>query len=222
MENDGFSSSVTYKNLFSQVSDGAAFWKMIWRVPAPQRSHEHLGYCRYRLHGARSYQDLDVQMKSLATMRSLSSWSPSVTSWIKLNSDGAVSNLEQRASIGGVLRDSNTNWLWGYAINFGNESVFKVETRAMLEGLFLAWDKGFLKVVVECDNTLLVELLLSNGGASSSLVELQLLHQVLLRKWEIHIRHIPRTFNGVADRMTKCADTCSSLIRLFYPHQLRS
>ncbi|MFQ6619717.1 hypothetical protein Gotur_000111 [Gossypium turneri] len=26
-------------------------------------------------------------------------------------------------------------------MSFDNESVFKVETRAMLEGLFLAWDK---------------------------------------------------------------------------------
>lgn len=100
-------------------------------------------------------------------------------------------------------------------MSFGHESVFKVETRAMLEGLFLAWDKGFWKVGVECDNALLVELLLPGGGASSSLVELQLLHQVLCRKWEIRIRHISRTLNGVADHMTKCADTSSSLIRLF-------
>ncbi|MBA0670984.1 hypothetical protein Goklo_029171 [Gossypium klotzschianum] len=98
---------------------------------------------------------------------------------------------------------------------FRNESVFKVETRAMLEGLFLAWDKGFRKVKVECENALLVELLLFGEGASSSLVELQLLHQALRRKWKIRIRHIPITLNGVVDHMTKCADTCSSLIRLF-------
>ncbi|MBA0754604.1 hypothetical protein Gogos_021310 [Gossypium gossypioides] len=66
----------------------------------------------------------------------------------------------------------------------------------MLEGLFFAWDKRFRKVKVECDNALLVELLLSGGG-------------------EIRIRHILRTFNGVADHMTKCANTSSSLIRLF-------
>ncbi|MBA0757703.1 hypothetical protein Gotri_020776 [Gossypium trilobum] len=104
----------------------------------------------------------------------------------KLNLDGAVSNLERRDSIGGVLRDSNANCLG---------------------------QKGFNKVV--CDNALLVELLLSGGGTSSSLMELRLLHQVLRRKWEIRIRHIPRTFNGVADHMTKCDDTCSFLIRLF-------
>ncbi|MBA0621502.1 hypothetical protein Godav_007116 [Gossypium davidsonii] len=66
----------------------------------------------------------------------------------------------------------------------------------MLEGLFLTWDKGFREVEAECDNTLLVELLLYGGG-------------------EIRIRHIPRTLNSVADHMTKCVDTCSFLIRLF-------
>ncbi|MBA0576018.1 hypothetical protein Golob_000056, partial [Gossypium lobatum] len=77
------------------------------------------------------------------------------------------------------------------------------------------WDKGFRKVEVKCDNALLVELLLFGGGASSSLVELRLLHQFLHRKWEIRIRHIPRTLNDVADHMTKCANIGSSLIRLF-------
>ncbi|KAK5785432.1 hypothetical protein PVK06_040016 [Gossypium arboreum] len=43
---------------------------------------------------AKSYRDLDVQMKSLGTMGSLSSRISLVTDWIKLNSDGAVSNLE--------------------------------------------------------------------------------------------------------------------------------
>ncbi|MBA0756389.1 hypothetical protein Gogos_021346 [Gossypium gossypioides] len=33
----------------------------------------------------------------------------------------------------------------------------------MLEGLFLAWDKGFQKVKVVCDNAWFVELLLSGG-----------------------------------------------------------
>ncbi|MBA0741516.1 hypothetical protein Gogos_014664 [Gossypium gossypioides] len=66
----------------------------------------------------------------------------------------------------------------------------------MLEGVFLAWDKGFQKVEVKCDTALLVELFLFGGG-------------------EIRIRHIPRTLNGVADHMTKCANIGSSLIRLF-------
>ncbi|MBA0831769.1 hypothetical protein Goarm_016207, partial [Gossypium armourianum] len=47
---------------------------------------------------------------------------------------------------------------------------------------FIAWEKGFKKVEVDCDNILLVELILSGGGANSSLVELRLLHQLLCRR----------------------------------------
>lgn len=49
-------------------------------------------------------------------------------------------------------------------MSLGQESVFRVEARAMLKGLYLAWDKGFRKVGVECDNALLVELLSFGGG----------------------------------------------------------
>lgn len=62
------------------------------------------------------------------------------------------------------------------------ESVFKFETRAMLEGLFIAWEKGFRKVEVECDNALLIELLLSGGGTNSILIELRLLYKLLCRR----------------------------------------
>ncbi|MBA0830189.1 hypothetical protein Goarm_014733, partial [Gossypium armourianum] len=52
----------------------------------------------------------------------------------------------------------------------------------MLEGLFIAWEKWFRNVEVECDNALLVELILFGGGANSSLVELRLLHQLLRQR----------------------------------------
>ncbi|MBA0596587.1 hypothetical protein Gorai_013402, partial [Gossypium raimondii] len=117
-------------------------------------------------------------------MSFLSSWSPPETGWFKLNSDGVVSIIGQSASIGGVLRDSNANWLRGYTMSFDKKLAFKVEIRAMLEGLFITWEKGLRKVEVECDNTLLIELILSGGGANSSLVELRLLHQLLRRRWE--------------------------------------
>ncbi|MBA0614241.1 hypothetical protein Godav_014562, partial [Gossypium davidsonii] len=49
---------------------------------------------------------------------------------------------------------------------------------------------------VESDNTLLVELLLSDAG-------------------EIRIQHILRSLNDIVDHMTKCVDTSSYLICLF-------
>ncbi|KAK5835116.1 hypothetical protein PVK06_010802 [Gossypium arboreum] len=69
-------------------------------------------------------------------------------------------------------------------MSLGEKSVFKVEDRAMVEGLFIAWEKGFRRIEVECDNAHLIELLLAGGGAKSNLVELRLLHQLLHKKME--------------------------------------
>ncbi|KAK5783546.1 hypothetical protein PVK06_038055 [Gossypium arboreum] len=83
------------------------------------------------------------------------------------------------------------------------------------QSLFIAREKGFKKVEVYCDNVLLIELILSGGGANSSLVELRLLHQLQCRRWEVRVLHILRDQNEVADHMTKCADTRDSLLCLF-------
>ncbi|KAK5786994.1 hypothetical protein PVK06_041645 [Gossypium arboreum] len=109
-------------------------------------------------------------------MCTLLHWSHPEKGWIKLNTDGVVSSSSSIASIGGVFKDLDANWLCGYSLAFGKGFVFKVEARTILEGLFIAWEKGFRKIEVECDSALLVELLLTNWGASSSLVELHLLH----------------------------------------------
>lgn len=94
-------------------------------------------------------------------------------------------------------------------MNFGSESIFKVEARAMLEGLFLAWDKDFKKFEVENDNASLVE------GVNSRLVEVCLLHPMLRRDWEIRVRHVSRNANDVADTMAKHMTIRDSMLQLF-------
>lgn len=96
--------------------------------------------------------------------------------------DETVQVNGQSASIGGVLSDASANWIRGFTMSFGMESMFKVETRAMLEGLKIAWDKGYRKVKVESTNVLLVELLLVGGKDNSTVAELWLLHHLLCRR----------------------------------------
>ncbi|MBA0734830.1 hypothetical protein Gogos_018721 [Gossypium gossypioides] len=42
----------------------------------------------------------------------------------------------------------------------------------MLEGLCIAWEKGYKQLELECNNVFLVESSLEGGVANSSLVEL--------------------------------------------------
>lgn len=97
----------------------------------------------------------------------------------------------------------------------GSESILKVEARAMLEGLFLAWDECYKRVEVESDNALLINLLQSGGGVNINLVEIRLLHQTLRRNWTTRLRQVVRELNTIADFMTKHTTTSGFTIQLF-------
>ncbi|MBA0762820.1 hypothetical protein Gotri_012384 [Gossypium trilobum] len=58
----------------------------------------------------------------------------------------------------------------------------------------------------ECDNTLLIEIILASGVADSRLTELRLIHNMLIRPWEVRVRHIPQAQNIVVDHLTKIID----------------
>ncbi|MBA0799638.1 hypothetical protein Gohar_010142 [Gossypium harknessii] len=55
-----------------------------------------------------------------------------------------------------------------FAMRIGKDSVFKTEVRAILEGLNLAWGFGFRQLELECDNALVVGIILV-GGAGNEL-----------------------------------------------------
>ncbi|MFQ6625417.1 hypothetical protein Gotur_026630 [Gossypium turneri] len=103
----------------------------------------------------------------------------------------------------GVFRDFNANWLGGYSMRIGKESIFRIEARAMLEGLRIAWDMGFRQIELKCDNALLLELLLAGWHTDSRLVELRLVRQLLSRNWKVRIHHSPRSLNEMADHIEK-------------------
>lgn len=110
---------------------------------------------------ARSYSTLDKKLKEFRPTSSIKQWTPLDTGWVKLNFDGTVPIDGNFAAIGGVLRDFNARWIYGYNMFMGTDSIFKIEVRTMLEGLLLTWEKGYKQVQVESDNALLVNLLLA-------------------------------------------------------------
>ncbi|MBA0858225.1 hypothetical protein Goshw_023115 [Gossypium schwendimanii] len=81
--------------------------------------------------------------------------------------------------------------------------MFKIEIKAILEGLKIAWDSEFRQVEVECDNVLVVETILAGGAVNSRMSELRIIHQLLSRDWRVRLRHISRDHNKVTDHMTR-------------------
>ena len=96
--------------------------------------------------------------KNLKTIR-LIGWNYPKHGWVKLNSDGAAKANPGRAGGGGVIRDSNGNWLVGYAANLGICTSMVAEICALRTGLEIAWNKGYRQIQVEMDSHVLIQML---------------------------------------------------------------
>ncbi|MBA0645232.1 hypothetical protein Goklo_013354, partial [Gossypium klotzschianum] len=83
--------------------------------------------------------------------------------------------------------------------------IFQIEARAILEGLKLAWMRGFRQVEVESDNALLIDSIRNGFAANSNTVEVQLIHEWCNRDWQVKLRHVLRESNKVADCLEKMA-----------------
>ncbi|MBA0770169.1 hypothetical protein Gotri_018837 [Gossypium trilobum] len=100
--------------------------------------------------------------------------------WAKVNVYGSVASHIPRAVIGKV-----------------------VETRVVLEGLKLAWDRGFSQIELECDNSMLIELIRNGWVTVSNVDAIRGIHGWCLKSWEVKFRHIQREANRVVDCIAK-------------------
>ncbi|MBA0547710.1 hypothetical protein Golob_018856 [Gossypium lobatum] len=89
----------------------------------------------------------------------------------------------------------------------GKEAIFKIEARAILEGL--------RQLEVESDNDLLIETIVKGGATDSQIMELRGIHQMVCRGWKVCFRHVPKTHNIVADHMAKVLATRFTKIQVF-------
>lgn len=55
------------------------------------------------------------------------SWTPSSQGQYKLNTGGSRNNITGMASAGGLIRDSEGNWIRGFTVNIGQATTFAPE-----------------------------------------------------------------------------------------------
>ncbi|CAN1128680.1 Putative ribonuclease H protein At1g65750, partial [Linum perenne] len=74
-------------------------------------------------------------------------WEPEPENWVTLNSDGSVDAQRDKASAGGLVRNSEGRCLLAFSMNLGTCSVTRAELRGVIEGLHKTWEAGFRNVV---------------------------------------------------------------------------
>lgn len=100
------------------------------------------------------------------------------------------------------MREPSGAFMVGFACNIGTASIIATQLLGVLNGLLLAWDKGFPRVRVEIDSHCVVSPIGSNLLDSHSEAPLLArINEVLRKDWHVQFCHISRENNRVVDAL---------------------
>ncbi|XVE96968.1 hypothetical protein REPUB_Repub02eG0269900 [Reevesia pubescens] len=147
-----------------------------------------------------------VRPGRLLKQQVLIAWERPPLHFIKVNVDGAaIANTESIAA-GGLCRNDQGDWLCGFTLKLGVGTILHAEIQAILTGLRLAWEKGFVRVIVETDSLLAVEKIhtpvLDRDPLSRLILECK---QLINRQWDCKLQHVFREANRSADILANLA-----------------
>ncbi|CAL0315260.1 unnamed protein product [Lupinus luteus] len=130
-------------------------------------------------------------------------WSFPPNGWIKCNVDGSAPK-DKASGCGGVFRDSNGSWLYGFAISLDRGTSSTIELSAISIALDIAWDRGFRRLILETDSLTVADVVNNKDGACSQRPHEKKLVEIIRdkkekRKWDVRIVHSKREGNKVAD-----------------------
>ncbi|XP_057418459.1 uncharacterized protein LOC130712657 [Lotus japonicus] len=165
---------------------------------------------RFQVELTASESDVEQLLRQSATSRpspaATVTWHPPSELWFKFNVDGSVCQATSAAGCGGVCRDSNGQWVFGFSRNLGLSNVFWSELWGIFTALHMSLARGLGKVIVESDS--LAAITLVNGGCERTHPYASLVLQIreLMQKdWEVICRHTLREANQVADCLANMA-----------------
>ncbi|XP_019167626.1 PREDICTED: uncharacterized protein LOC109163328 [Ipomoea nil] len=90
-------------------------------------------------------------------------WEKPQEDFAKPNVDGSVQCYTNKASCGGLIRDSSESWIQGFVYNIGSCSPLEAEAWAILKGVQLAIHMGNSRIIIESDSADAVKFI--KGGA---------------------------------------------------------
>ena len=129
--------------------------------------------------------------------------------WTKCNVDGSVKQDQKVAACGGVFRDASGAWIFGFCHNLGSSSVVVAEIWGLISALYLAWDRGIRRLILEADSKLAINFVkegVHDHHPLSGLVAHA--RRLLNQNWEVKLSHVFREGNCVADFLADFAHQC--------------
>ncbi|KAL6519935.1 hypothetical protein OROMI_032829 [Orobanche minor] len=149
--------------------------------------------------------DLSSAFGAISSPAVTSTWKPPAPGWVKLNTDGGTSQTKQISVIGGVCRDADGGWLWGYnkRVEFCDPAM--AEAKGLLAGLEFARERRIPRLEVESDCLLIIQILRNEASIPHPEFEdvLKKWYELLHMPWEIKVSWTGRKGNICADDLAK-------------------
>lgn len=132
-------------------------------------------------------------------------WEKPEKGWTKLNFDGSCKCKTGRASIGGVLRNHEAEFLLGYAESIGGTNSTIAEVVALQRGLELVLEYGWRDVWIEGDSKSLVEIIAQKRKVNCAEVQKHVGHinEIIPELNNCVVTHIYREGNRAADKFAQ-------------------
>lgn len=126
-----------------------------------------------------------------------------------MNTDG--SKKGDHTSGGGIARDSNGNFIYGFNMVFDHHDILRAELKAILEGILLCKQLGFSNYSLETDSSIAYSMIKNSDKEQRQYS--YVLRWIRANMDDVnHVRLIYREANKVADLLAKVAH--QTLIRV--------
>jgi ribonuclease HI len=131
-------------------------------------------------------------------------WNRPAEGFVCLNVDGSLLGSSNSAGYGGLLRNRDGEFVWGFYGAAPLQNILFVEILAILNGLKLCWDRGFRKVLCCSDSLLSVNLIKHGLTVHHRFAnEISCIRKLLNNVWEVNLTHTLREGNACADVLAK-------------------
>ncbi|CAN0826840.1 Putative ribonuclease H protein At1g65750, partial [Linum grandiflorum] len=127
-------------------------------------------------------------------------WRPGDEGWFTLSTDGSLHSPTNVAAVGGVIRNDGGHFVKAFTANLRSCSITRAEMRAIMDGLHLTWTLGIRRIRVQSDSTAAIAIFAKVNALDHQHTTLVMQFKELCsREWEVHLSHIYRETNNVAD-----------------------
>lgn len=132
-------------------------------------------------------------------------WEKPKAGWTKLNFDGSMKGKTGKASIGGVFRDHNAEFLLGYAESIGKTTSTVAELAALRRGLELILENRWRDVWLEGDAKALVDIIVKGRPVKSLEARRHVsdINDIMKELDNCVFTHIYREGNRAADKLAQ-------------------